>query len=376
MSSKPTRITSLDYIRGIAMLGVIGIHVGSFSLANPNLNTALFALLEVATRFSVPIFFFVSAFGLFYRLDLTAPFDYLRFIKRRFRTVLIPYIVWSLLYLLQYSVNFHDWNVWHPYGLLTTLFFGLGSYQLYFMVILLWFYALMPVWIAIMKRLSPPIPLLVILFILQLGFNHWSTVSLWSYPLDGSFFSQCIQFRLNWWVMHYLFIFLLGGAMALHYDRVYHWLQEHGKLIYSLGICSLMLIVGRFYGYLYQTPAYSPESAMNMVQQLSPVGLIYTVGATLFFLRFFTFAKLPARIAGTLALLGHHSYFIYLFHPFVLSFFGDTAVLNGIVLTTKKIIALYLVVALLSLLFAILTERIAYRLPLVGKLLIGTSRKK
>lgn len=376
MSSKPTRLTSLDYIRGIAMLGVLGIHVGSFSLANPDLNTALFALLEVVTRFSVPIFFFVSAFGLFYRLDLSAPFHYGSFIKRRFRAVLLPYIVWSLLYLLQYSVNFHDWNVWHPYGLLTTLFFGLGSYHLYFMVILLWFYALMPVWIAIMKRITRPLPMLILLFIGQIAFNQWSTVSLWSYPLDGSFFSQCIQFRLNWWVMHYLFIFLLGGTMALHYDRVHRYLQEHGKLIYTLGICSLVLIVGRFYSYLYQTPAYSPESAMNMVQQLSPVGLIYTVGATLFFLRLFTFAKLPARIAGTLALLGHHSYFIYLFHPFVLSFFGDTAVLFGIVLTTKKIIVLYLAVAILSLLFAILTERIAHRLPLIGNLLIGTSRKK
>lgn len=376
MSVKPARITSLDYIRGIAMLGVIGIHVGSFSLANPDLNTALFALLEVVTRFSVPIFFFVSAFGLFYRLDLDAPFHYGSFIKRRFRTVLIPYVVWSLLYLVQYTINFGDQSVWHPYGLLTTLFFGLGSYQLYFMVILLWFYALMPVWIALVKRLTHPIPMLCALFVLQLIFNHWSTVTLWSYPLDGSFFSQCIQFRLNWWVMHYLFIFLLGATISVHYERVYLWLKSHTALIYTLGIASLILIVGRFYSYLWQSPPYSPESAMNMVQQLSPVGLIYTVGATFFLLHLFTFAPLPTRLTKILALLGHHSYFIYLFHPFVLSFFGDTAVACGIVLTTKKIIALYLTVATISLLFAIGTERLSRHIPLISNLLIGTSRKK
>lgn len=376
MSIKHTRITSLDYIRGVAMLGVIGIHVGSFSLTNPDPNTLLVALLEVVTRFSVPIFFFVSAFGLFYRLDLTAPFHYLSFIKRRFRTVLVPYVVWSLLYLFQYSVNFGDWNVWHPYGLLTTLFFGLGSYQLYFMVILLWFYALMPLWIAIMKRLTHPIFMLIAIFVLQIGFNHWSTVTLWSYPLDGSFLSQCIQFRLNWWVTHYLFIFLLGATFAVHYERVCAWLQIHTTLVYTVGIGSLLLIVGRFYAYLYQSPPYSPESAVNMVQQLSPVGLIYTVGTTLFLLHIFTFAKIPTRLTKILSLLGQHSYFIYLFHPFVLSFFGDTAVACGIVLTTKKIIALYLTVALLSLAFAIGTERLSQHIPLLGKLLIGSARKK
>lgn len=372
-SLKPARLSALDYIRGIAMLGVIGIHVGSFSLSNPNLNIELFAFFEVATRFSVPIFFFVSAFGLFYRLDIHKPFSYTAFMKRRFRTVLIPYIVWSLLYLFQYSVNFHDWNVWYPYSLLTTLFFGLGSYQLYFMVILLWFYALMPVWIACMKRLTRPIPMLAGLFLLQIAFNQWSTVSLWSFPLDGSFFSQCIQYRLNFWPMHYLFIFLLGAAFAIHYQRIYEWLKHHAALVYTLGGASLVLILGRFYAYL--AAAYSPESAMNMVQQLSPVGLVYTVGATFFLFRLFTFAKMPTPITNLLSLLGHHSYFIYLFHPFALSFFGDTAILWGIVLTTKKIIALYFATAVTSLFFAIAAEQIAKRIPLVGKLLTGAKSK-
>ncbi len=374
-SSTPARLTALDHIRGIAMLGVIGIHVGSFSLSNPDLNIELFALLEVVTRFSVPIFFFVSAFGLFYRLDIHAPFSYGTFMKRRLRTVLIPYLVWTLLYRFHYSMNFHDWNVWDPFALLTTVFFGLGSYHLYFMVILIWFYALMPVWIACMKRLTRPIPMLAGLFLLQLAFNHWSTVMLWSMPLDGSFFSQCIQYRLNFWPMHYLFIFLLGATFAVHYQAVYDWLKRHGTLVYSLGFLSLVLILARFYAYLNGTPAYSPESAMNMVQQLSPVGLVYTAGATFFLFRLFTFANLPTMVRNVLSTLGHHSYFIYLFHPFALSFFGDTALLWGIVLTTKKIIALYLATAITSLLFAAVAEKIAKHIPLVGQLLTGAKAK-
>ena len=62
--SKPF-INSINYMRGICMLGVIGIHVGSVALANPTPNLPLVALLEILSRFSVPAFFFLSAFGMF-----------------------------------------------------------------------------------------------------------------------------------------------------------------------------------------------------------------------------------------------------------------------------------------------------------------------
>ena len=60
------RLAAIEYIRGISMMGVIGIHIGSQYIMNPAANIHLVALLETFTRFSVPIFFFISAFGLFY----------------------------------------------------------------------------------------------------------------------------------------------------------------------------------------------------------------------------------------------------------------------------------------------------------------------
>ena len=58
-------IRSINYMRGLCMLGVIGIHVGSAALSNPTPNLALIGLLEILSRFSVPAFFFLSAFGMF-----------------------------------------------------------------------------------------------------------------------------------------------------------------------------------------------------------------------------------------------------------------------------------------------------------------------
>ena len=69
------RIDSILYIRGLAMLGVVGIHTGSMVLTNPAANIHLVALLEIVSRFSVPIFFFVSAFSLFRQYPLDQPLD-------------------------------------------------------------------------------------------------------------------------------------------------------------------------------------------------------------------------------------------------------------------------------------------------------------
>ena len=61
----PERNQIIDDLRGICMLGVIGIHVGSFVLEAPQPNSFLYMLLEILSRYSVPSFFFISGYGLF-----------------------------------------------------------------------------------------------------------------------------------------------------------------------------------------------------------------------------------------------------------------------------------------------------------------------
>ena len=145
---KKPYLNSIEYIRGVSMLGVVAIHIGAQYLMNPTPNLHLIAILEIASRFSVPIFFFISAFGLFYKIDLTAPFEYGKFLWRRFKAVLLPYLIWSALYILHDNF-FYGTGIPAPSKAAEILFFGLAKYQLYFLVILIWFYLLMPLWIKI-----------------------------------------------------------------------------------------------------------------------------------------------------------------------------------------------------------------------------------
>ena len=98
------RIAAMEYTRGLAMLGVVAIHTGSMVLLDPAANPQLVALLEIVSRFSVPIFFFISAFSLFRQYPLEQPLDLQRFYKRRFFRVLLPYIAGSIKLRLDWVV--------------------------------------------------------------------------------------------------------------------------------------------------------------------------------------------------------------------------------------------------------------------------------
>ena len=82
---KKAFLPEITYMRGLCMLGVIGIHVGSYALQNPFVNLELISVLEILSRFGVPAFFFLSAFGLFYHTSVEGPFSYKEFMHAAFR---------------------------------------------------------------------------------------------------------------------------------------------------------------------------------------------------------------------------------------------------------------------------------------------------
>ena len=368
------RIVAIEYIRGIAMLGVVAIHTGSASLANPHVNIHLFALLEIVSRFSVPIFFFVSAFGLFLSQDLASPFAYLTYVKRRFRSVLIPYVVWSLLYMLHATLISGDWAVWHISILIQYLFFGLASYQLYWLVILLWFYLLMPLWRWLLKGiLSHPVATLPALLFAQILFNYYSSYLIVMTDQPHSLVELLLQYRLNYWVLHYLFIFLFGGYCAQNYQTVKQWIQYHRGLIVAFFISTLALMLIFYYFLLFKLH-YTPEQAVNTAHQLSPAGILYTFASALFLLLCFQSYSLPKLPAKLLQALSTHSYAVYLVHPFFLYYLTELLGRLNLLFTAPVTIGFYVIVVTLSLAFGRIIKTLSQPYPLIGLLLIG-SRK-
>ena len=376
-SSKRERVSAVEAIRGISMMGVIGIHIGAEYLANPSPNIHLVALFDIGTRFSVPIFFFISAFGLFYGQSPSASFSYRDFLVRRGRAVVIPYLVWSLFYLIH---DAYAYGVGFPplLSLPGILFFGNAKYQLYFMVILIWFYLLMPLWRMLLARMT--LPLLAVILLVQIGFDYWSSFNtafnLYVYGLpEGTLLRALLFYRLNYWVAHYVFIFLLGGYIALHFDTFRAWMQHHTVRLYALGIVSLAALLAWYYKLLL-VDGYTPLEGIYTAHQLSPLGILYTIGATLALFAFFTRLGTENPLGRAFQLLGKHSYFIYLGHPIAITYLLMAIHGSGHVLTAPLALAMYAATLVLTLLGAIVVRRIGERVPIINDLTIGLKPKK
>ena len=378
------RNTIIDNLRGICMLGVIGIHIGSLALA-PN-NFTLYLLLEILSRYSVPSFFFISGYGLACTdkgLLSGSQLNYIDFMKKRLRGAGLPYISWSLFYMLYFWLILPPGFVsWNPLHVAYVLFFGLGCYHLYFMVILLWFYASYPLWRQLLRIIiHQSIPfMLVLLFIFQLAFNWWTThpglnTAGWS-VLAKNFF----DYRLNYLPLHYLLIFISGGLAACYWEKFIALLRRYSAMVCIIFAASVAWDVQSCYEAV-TVKGYTLIDLANTYHQLSPQGLCYTVGSLLFFCLALDWLERKAQSEGSLAkpfykaisILSAYSMLIYFVHPLLLDWLSSAYNHFGIIMTVKKVALSYVLLVLGSLVLSILLTK-AFEKCSTAKLLFTGKR--
>lgn len=378
------RNTIIDNLRGICMLGVIGIHIGSLALA-PN-NFTLYLLLEILSRYSVPSFFFISGYGLACTdkgLLSGSRLNYIDFMKKRLRGAGLPYISWSLFYMLYFWLILPPGFVsWNPLHVAYVLFFGLGCYHLYFMVILLWFYASYPLWRQLLRIIiHQSIPfMLVLLFIFQLAFNWWTThpgsnTAGWS-VLAKNFF----DYRLNYLPLHYLLIFISGGLAACYWKKFIALLRRYSAMVCIIFAASVAWDVQSCYEAV-TVKGYTLIDLANTYHQLSPQGLCYTVGSLLFFCLALDWLERKAQSEGSLAkpfykavsILSAYSMLIYFVHPLLLDWLSSAYNHFGIIMTVKKVALSYVLLVLGSLVLSILLTK-AFEKCSTAKLLFTGKR--
>lgn len=358
----------IDNMRGLCMLGVVGIHIGSLALA-PNSFT-LYLLLEILSRYSVPSFFFISGYGLACTdkgLLAGSALNYIDFMKKRLRGAGLPYVSWSLFYMLYFWLILPPGFVsWEPLHVAFVLFFGLGCYHLYFMVILLWFYGTYPLWRKLLRIIihHNHAFMLVLLFIFQLLFNWWAThpgvnSSTWS-VLAKNFF----DYRLNYLPLHYLLIFIGGGLAAVYWEKFLALLHKYAAGIIVLYLASIGWDVYSCYDAV-KSKGYSLLDLANTYHQLSPQGLVYTIGSILFFCLALDWLEkksggcaIAALLYKAISILSAYSMLIYFVHPLLLDWITSAANYFGIIMTVKKVTLAYVLLVCSSLALSVLLTRL------------------
>jgi peptidoglycan/LPS O-acetylase OafA/YrhL len=217
------RLDQVDAMRPIKQAGVVATHVLIYFAppwGNETSNAAL--LLLHACR---ETFFFVSACMLTYAyMDLRRG-GYRRFYWRRFVAVGVPYLCWDLIYWLwgmrgrgYPSVSF---AIAHLGRLLAT-----GYYQLYFLLVIMQFYVLYPLVLALLKRTRGHHGLVIaVTAVAQLSIciaTHW-------HLLPAFWITYAQENALSY------VLYLIGGAVvAFHLDEVDRWLRENAYLVVAL----------------------------------------------------------------------------------------------------------------------------------------------
>ncbi|MBP3284756.1 MAG: acyltransferase [Clostridia bacterium] len=147
---KNEKIMEVDLLRGFGALAVIAIHLSATFVNYPSdsLVYLVFGILNKVCHFAVPLFLFISAFGLMFQTIRKEDLYSEQFYTKRLGSVVWPYLFWTIVYLLYYRSI--DFNLVDPVAapgefLLNYLVLGKSCYHLYFMPVLIQFYLIFPV---------------------------------------------------------------------------------------------------------------------------------------------------------------------------------------------------------------------------------------
>jgi probable poly-beta-1,6-N-acetyl-D-glucosamine export protein len=96
--TKQDWFVEIDYLRAIAIIAVLVIHTTDDTAAVKKLTELTFSLMyiEELVRFAVPMFVIISGFVLYNKYRSELPMK--EFYKKRFIVILIPYIIFSIIY--------------------------------------------------------------------------------------------------------------------------------------------------------------------------------------------------------------------------------------------------------------------------------------
>ena len=269
----------------------------------------------VLTHFSREAFLFVSASMLTFSYLESARIDVKKYSSRRFMAVGVPYLTWTLIYFLfiqfvaiksfpYYSINWSNTFTLSSLHHLWSLTWQ-GYYHLYYLLVILEFYALFPLLLKIVRRWKTKhVHIMVFVLLWQILFSiavsrhwvgfirpgFWQTRFVLSYPL-----------------------YLIGGiVVAMHLDVVHQWIVRHAWFIRIATVLSAVGAIllnnvhaGGIYGQLIR-PGGNPFAVL---------AIPYTVGAILCVYLLGVFLVKPERSLRTRAVTksgSNNSYGIYL----------------------------------------------------------------
>ena len=351
------RLYEIDIVRILTFACVIAVHTTSHTVATDDyVLNGLLALVH----FTRQVFFALTAFVLLYG-QLNKPVSMRAFWPKRFLLVGVPYVVWSTIY-------FVSANVYNPHysvpdfiaNYLVKLVTGTAWYHLYFLLVTMQVYLLVPVIIWFVKKTrGHHRTVLIVSFALQLAL-------MWFYKFGPD---AAIAPYEKLVFVSYQFFIVAGAIAADHATEFLAWVRAHRTAIVWIVIGGALLMIGTYLG----QHLLLGQSLYNAGTPLQPVTMVWAVCVGLGFLAFGTWwadRRDPAsRSARWVDVVSDRSFGIFLSHPlvlWVLLWVGGGWV-EATVPKPWLTPVVYVVVVLIAFGIADLARRTPLSLPLAGR---------
>lgn len=336
--------TEISILNMILCFLVILIHCMGSSISQTESNAlsyTLFITLFKLSSFAVQGFIFLSAAKLF--MKKTQP-SYSKFIFRRIKTVLVPYIIWVLIYyLFKLKIERQSFDI---LVFLKSIFLGNMHAHFYFVVIIMQFYFLFPLFRRIYSK-GNEIVITALSVLISLAFQFSFSAILKS--LTGFEFVYTDRTFLT-----YAGYWTLGAFAGINYDKFKKDILN-SKLLTV--ICFLIFAAATAFVNC-RTVKFS-----EYIPGFGELFFAYTFFAiAAFFILSVSLGRLKFFESKFFNLLNGVSYRVYLIHPLVLIFFDSYApklsASGPFILSVIR----YLFVTFVSFAFSLLIELIIKRI--------------
>jgi peptidoglycan/LPS O-acetylase OafA/YrhL len=236
-ATRRSRLYEVDLLRVVTFTCVVFVH--SYGAMNDPgfVDMSAVSLLMHYTRYS---FVFITAFVLFfgyYRREDKAT----TFWRKRFGAVVLPYLVWSLVYTaVAFSVAAPEGVVAGAKLTVVNILTGNAWFHLYFLLVSMQFYFVFPALRWLVRRTAGHHALLLAAaFVVQAGvLSMFTFVATPANPLLAWLWSLADTVLPS-----YTFFCVLGALLAAHYQRVREFVLEHLRwawAVLALGVAGTL----------------------------------------------------------------------------------------------------------------------------------------
>ncbi|HUZ00618.1 MAG TPA: acyltransferase [Thermomicrobiaceae bacterium] len=311
----------VDLVRVVTALCVVGVHAAAFTVVfnHSTLGAQLQNAVVDVLHFTREVFLSITAFVLVYGYA-HRPFNARRFWRRRGLGVLLPYVAWSFFY-VWFSTPHQPIGSWLWAATLNTIG-GSASYQLYFILLSLEFYLILPLFLWALARVERhPWKLLAGSLAVQLAVMYVDYHYIQAGALAGTRAGQVIAEAQGRLLPFYQFYAVIGALGAIYVDQVRAFVLRHGRAV----VVTMALGVGILWG-RYFVGVWSLHDSTDYATAVFQPSVVLFSGATALFLYWLGSRWALSRGAGMrprgwrfMALLSDASFGVYLVHAFILN---------------------------------------------------------